>query len=109
MTNLRLISAQPIENQKLQSTTTAMSLSSEQKRIIKQHAGPLFPSPTPVWSEIGEDDRKKLLQQLLARLRETSNTGIADTLEKHPELCWPILQQKVKSLRWGQRKSTALT
>ncbi|CAN8098000.1 unnamed protein product [Discula destructiva] len=82
-----------------------MSLSPAQKRIIKRLVGPLFPDPTPKWTDVGDDDREEFRKRLLSRLRETQNTGIADIIEQSPQLCWAILQEKVKSLRWTQRKN----
>lgn len=80
----------------------AMSLSSEQKRLVKRYAGPLLPNPTPRWSEIGEDLRKELRERLVRRLRDTRNTETADIIEKYPHLCWANLQEKVKTMRQSQ-------
>lgn len=92
-----------------QSNKEAMSLSPPQKRIIKRLVGPLFITPTPRWSETGDDTREELREQLISLLRDTQNNGIADVVEQNPQLCWPVLQEKVKSLRWCQRKGTFLS
>ncbi|KAJ0123553.1 hypothetical protein J7T55_012018 [Diaporthe amygdali] len=83
-----------------------MSLESQQKRILKRLAGPLFPDPTPKWTDIGDDTRKEILKELLARLRASQNTGIADIIEGNPDLGWACLQEKVRSLRWTQKKKS---
>lgn len=87
----------------------AMLLSPEQKRIVKGHAGPLFPNPTPRWSDTGDDAREQLRGRLIARLQGTQNTGIAEIITRHPQQCWAILQEKSKSMRYTQRKSTTPT
>lgn len=81
-----------------------MSLSPPQKRILKRLAGPLIPIPTPLWTEIGDDTRQEIFKRLIASLRETQNTGIADIIEANPGLGWIYLQEKVRSMRYTQRK-----
>lgn len=85
-----------------------MSLSPQQRRILKQHAGivieSLLENPTPLWSSVGDDTRQKIYQQLLLRLRESQNTGIADVVDENPDLLKTCLQEKVRSLRHNQRK-----
>lgn len=89
---------------------TTMSLSHEQKRILKLHAGSLLEFmlgvPTPLWSTVGDDVRKEVHQQLLVRLRETQNTGIAVIIEEHPEVARLCLLEKVRSMRHLQRKKS---
>lgn len=86
------------------------SLSHEQKRILKQHAGVILDStlgtPTPLWSTIGDDTRQEVHQQLLIRLRQTQNAGIAIIIEEHPEIAKICLIEKVRSLRYLQRKKS---
>ncbi|KUI64086.1 hypothetical protein VM1G_10876 [Cytospora mali] len=88
-----------------------MALSSEQRRILKQHAGPILQTvlglPTPLWSEVGDDTRKELFDSLLARLRVTQNKGMADILSEHPKIAFECLQQKVRSMRYLQRKKNS--
>lgn len=103
----QLLSTPPtITNFNFCSKRIAMSLSPEQTRTVKRYAGPLFANPTPQWRDIGEDERRELHELLVSRLRETRNTEIADIIHQNPHLCWKILQEKVKSLRYTQRKST---
>ncbi|KUI73093.1 hypothetical protein VM1G_11909 [Cytospora mali] len=82
-------------------------LNKDQMGIVKKHAGhvleDLLKLPTPLWSDVGYDQRQELCNKLLDRLKEKHNRGIAEIIEADPDIANKILADKVRSMRYGQR------
>ncbi|KAF3763525.1 hypothetical protein M406DRAFT_74120 [Cryphonectria parasitica EP155] len=83
-----------------------MTLTKDQKLIAKRRAKDVIPEPTPLWTDIGDDTRKEMIQQLLANLRRSNNTEIAKTIEQNPNEGFSVLQGKIKSMRSAQLKKS---
>ncbi|KAL3421826.1 hypothetical protein PVAG01_05982 [Phlyctema vagabunda] len=81
------------------------SLSPRERRTAKRVAKDIIGSPAPLWAHVGEDQKDRMFDQFMQRLRDTQNSKIAIVLEKDRETAFTMFQEKSKSMRAEEKRS----